>query len=117
MSYTADNDVEQIVDQLIVELLPLGDCSLESVAKRLCCHPRTLQNRLAARNLEFREMLARQRFRLAQAYLTTTSTQLVEVAARLGYADQASFTRAFTGWCGQSPRRFRMTGKVRVLQN
>ncbi len=108
IEYDASEAFQIVVERLIVELLPIGDCSLTSVAYRLCCHPRTLQNRLASLGLEFRQMIASQRFRLAQAYLSKTSTSLAEISILLGYADQASFTRAFSAWAGQSPRRFRL---------
>lgn len=99
--------LEQVVASHIRRLMPMGACSLEMVARQLSIHPRSLQNRLTAEGLEFREILKDQRKELASAYLAGSRTPLAEVASLLGYADQASFSRAFTSWYGTSPRRFR----------
>ncbi|WP_338466213.1 helix-turn-helix transcriptional regulator [Novosphingobium sp. ZN18A2] len=77
------------------------------VAKQLSVHPRTLQNRLLAEGLEFREIIKNERRKLAESYLGSTRTPIAEIAVLLGYADQTSFTRAFSGWFSMSPRKFR----------
>jgi AraC-like DNA-binding protein len=40
---------------------------------------------------------------LATELLATTSVTVEQVAARLGYADAASFTRAYKRWTGRTP--------------
>lgn len=99
--------LENMVAQQIRSLLPIGGCTLPMVAQQLSVHPRTLQNRLMAENLEFRDVLKKERQVMAETYLTATNTPLAEVAGLLGYSDQATFTRAFSSWVGMSPKKFR----------
>ncbi len=96
-----------LVASQIRQLMPMGACTLETVARKLSIHPRSLQNRLSAENTEFRDLLKAERQESAKAYLAQTATPIAEVATLLGYSDQTSFTRAFSGWFGLSPKRFR----------
>ena len=43
----------------------------------------------------------------AKEYLRNDYYRLADVAAMLGYADQACFTRSFQRWFGVSPRAWR----------
>lgn len=104
---THDRQIEDEIALQIRQLLPLGAANLPAVAQRLMVHPRSLQNRLSSLGIEFREILRRERQSLAEAYLTEMRTPISEVAFLLGYSDQATFTRAFTKWVGQSPNRYR----------
>lgn len=107
-----ETGLENLVAEHIRALLPIGGCTLPMVAQQLSVHPRTLQNRLMADNLEFRDVLKRQRRTMAEAYLTSTRTPIAEVAGLLGYSDQATFTRAFSSWFGMSPKKFRSARSV-----
>ncbi|WP_338467850.1 AraC family transcriptional regulator ligand-binding domain-containing protein [Novosphingobium sp. ZN18A2] len=105
------DDVEAIVSMQVRKLLPFGECSLETISRQLCIHPRSLQNRLAEKGLVFRNILRAQRQALAETYLGRTETPIAEVAILLGYSDQATFTRAFADWTGLSPKRFRTAAR------
>lgn len=107
------DDIDVTVAGQVRRLLPRGECNLEAVASRLAMHPRSLQSRLARKGIEFRTIVREQRRALAEAYLRHTATPLAEVALLLGYADQATFTRAFTDWTGTSPRRYRVANNPR----
>lgn len=96
------------VRNLIVDLLPLGECNLPMVAKQLGLHPRTLQTRLMKIGLEFRDLVKQARADLAASYLSNTAVPIADIALLLGYSDQATFTRAFSTWRGVSPRRYRL---------
>lgn len=100
-------DITGQVRKVIRQLLPTGECSLALTAMHLSMHPRVLQHRLNERGSEFRELLRQERLQLAKTYLVNARTPLAEIAMLLGYSDQASFTRAFTGWTDLSPYRFR----------
>ncbi|MFC3170095.1 helix-turn-helix domain-containing protein [Paracoccus fontiphilus] len=54
-----------------------------------------------------------QRIALAQRLLTESDLSVADVAAQLGFSDQAHLTRAFRQVAGQTPaawRRMRLTG-------
>ncbi len=52
-------------------------------------------------------MLESTRRGLARGYLANPDLSLAEVAYLLGYAEQASFFRAFKRWHGTTPAAFR----------
>lgn len=102
-----DGDIVDQVRRIVRRLLPTGGCSLAVTAMHLALQPRVLQLRLERSGTDFRELLSEEREKLAKAYLDDARTPLAEIAMLLGYADQASFTRAFSGWTAQSPLRYR----------
>ena len=63
--------------------------------------------RLEAAGLHFRRMVEEVRQDAARQCLRDTDMALVELAASLGFADHASFNRAFKRWTGMSPGAFR----------
>lgn len=90
----------------IRQLLPDGKCSLAAAAKQLHISPRTLQYHLAEHGVGFRELVDQVRMAIAQQYLAQTNTPLLSLCCELGYADQASFCRAFKRWFGTSPKQW-----------
>lgn len=76
------------------------------VAAQLALSERTLRRRLAQEGTSFRALADEIRETLAEELLQTGSLSVEEVARRLGYAETASFTHAFTRWKGVSPRAF-----------
>jgi AraC-like DNA-binding protein len=76
----------------------------EVVAARLAVSERTLRRRLAEEGTSFRRLVEEVREALAEELLATRSLTVEQVARRLGYAETASFTHAFTRWKGVSPR-------------
>lgn len=95
------------VRYMVTTLLPTGQCTLEKVAFNLAVSPMTLQKQLAELDANFSRIVLDRRKYLAEAYLKDTKISLVDIAAALGYADQATFTRAFKAWSGMPPRRYR----------
>lgn len=81
--------------------------TLDIVAMRMCCSPRTLQRRLDERGLKFQVLLDDARLQLAKRYLSKVSTPLSEVALLLGYAEQSAFNHAFKRWTGATPKVWR----------
>lgn len=84
--------------------------TLEGVAEDIGLSPRSLRRHLQAGGASFSEIRNRIRKQFAIRYLRGTSLPLESIAARLGYGDQATFTRAFREWTGLSPGRFRREG-------
>ncbi|QIS14110.1 helix-turn-helix domain-containing protein [Nocardia arthritidis] len=81
-----------------------------AVAAELFMSPRTLSRRLAEEGTSFRALLDEVRQTLAEALLARTGMTTEQVAARLGYAEAASFIRAFRRWNGCPPQEFRSHG-------
>jgi len=106
----ASLDRDDIVNRArveIVEQLPSGDVSEQSVAKALCMSKRTLHRRLRERGETFRSVLAGVRKELVQGYICDSSLDLTEIAFLLGYSDSSAFSRAFRRWFGRSPSQAR----------
>ncbi|MBV8613116.1 MAG: AraC family transcriptional regulator [Acetobacteraceae bacterium] len=92
----------------IARQMELGCCTLESVADSLRMPPRSLQRRLQAEGLCFRNLLDEWRRSRALSLVTNTRLPLSEVSEALGYSEQSVFTEAFRRWYGGTPHRFRM---------
>ena len=78
--------------------------SAAEVAARLALSERTLRRRLDAEGTSYRALVDEVRETLAEELLRTGGLSVEQVARRLGYAETASFTHAFTRWKGVSPR-------------
>ncbi len=68
---------------------------------------RTFQRHLDAEGTTFSDLLADVRHGETLRRLNEHKSSMAAIAADLGYADQASFTRAFRRWTGSPPSRFR----------
>ena len=91
----------------IARQMEFGHCTLESVAQSLRMPPRSLQRRLQAVGLSFRDLVDEWRRARALALVTSTRLPLSEVAEALGYSEQSVFTQAFRRWFGGTPLRYR----------
>lgn len=76
-------------------------------ARQLGVSERTLHRKLKAHATSFRELLEEIRKARALELLEKSTLSIERIAEMLGYAETASFTRAFSRWRGQSPRRYR----------
>ena len=100
-----------MIQQQVVEN-PGRECTLERVAERLGTTPRTLSRHMKDAGESFTGLRNRARKKFAMQYLADDSLSIAEIAERLGYADQASFTKAFVLWTGEAPGRLRRRGAV-----
>lgn len=80
-----------------------GPVQLSSLAKSLGLSERTLQRRLQEEGTSLHELTEGVRHELSLVLLRNKGLTLVDIAARLGYASQAAFSRAFRRWRGVSP--------------
>lgn len=103
-----DEPVRRIA-MLVHQLLPTGRCSLRAVSSILGIHPRTLQRELRSSGADFRGIVDSTRRELVADYLLHTDAPLTQVAAMLGYGDQAAFHVAFKRWYDMPPGRWRRT--------
>lgn len=81
-------------------------CARE-VAGWLGLSERTLHRRLAREGQSFRLLDEGVRQRLAEGLLRDTGLGLEYIAEQLGYAEAASFSRAFKRWTGMAPSSWR----------
>jgi AraC-like DNA-binding protein len=88
--------------------------SIEDVADALHISSRTLQRRLQDEGSSFQRVLEEARHQLARHYLNNSVLELNEAAYLLGYEDGNSFVRAFRGWEGVPPARWREIHRARA---
>ena len=77
------------------------------VAAHLGLSVRALQRQLKAQDCHFSALLAQVRHARAIRELAWPDTPLPVVAARVGFAEQSSFQRAFVRWHGITPGQYR----------
>ena len=111
-----DNRIRRIV-LLVHQLLPTGKCSLKTVSNILGTHPRSLQRELQVAGVEFRAIVDRARRELVADYLINTDATLTQVAAMLGYGDQAAFNNAFRRWYEMPPGYWRSQNRPAAVRN
>jgi len=95
------------VRKVIVQELASGQCTLETVAERLCVSKRTLQRRLNHEGAKFQQILLEVRKEFATEYLETSRLGIGEIAYMLGYKEPGSFLSAFHTWFGTTPGEYR----------
>jgi AraC-like DNA-binding protein len=100
-------DIVARVRAIILEDLPTGNVSQESVAEELHMGERTLQRRLKEHGTSFSRILEETRRELALAYLRDHRMSLLEISYLLGFSDPSAFSRAFRRWTGTAPREAR----------
>lgn len=95
-----------LVEDMVRRLLPTGDCTLPLVARTLEVNARTVQARLEAEQISFRQILERVRREIATFHLRRGDMQLTQLAMVLGYSELSAFSRSFRNWYGVSPRQW-----------
>jgi len=82
-------------------------------ARLLGVSERSLYRRLAAQGLTFGEVLERVRRQRAAYLLDHTGLSIEQIGDALGFAETASFSRAFKRWFGVAPLGYRKRGLSR----
>lgn len=103
------NDIIARVRAILVDQLPLGNLSDETVADALHMSVRTMHRRLADVGSNFRALLVDMRQSLAEAYILDNSLTLTEISLLLGFSEPSSFSRAFKSWTGTAPSEARQS--------
>ncbi|MFT7186011.1 MAG: AraC-like DNA-binding protein [Pseudohongiellaceae bacterium] len=88
--------------------------SIERSASLLNMSSRYLRQQLANENTSFREISNEVRQGYADLYLNETPMPLNKIANKLGFGDQASFTRAYRSWTGKTPGEVRKELKKEI---
>lgn len=76
---------------------------LPTMARHLYWSERTLKRRLQAEGTSFRQLQTEVRRQLAQDLLSDGTLSISEIATRLGFSDQSSFSQAYKRWHGVAP--------------
>lgn len=95
------------IADIIRQLLPTGQFSIEHVADIRAVHPRTLQRMLKKEGKSFSRLLESVRREIATERLLHSDISIIQLADYLGYADNTAFTRAFRRWYGLAPMQWR----------
>jgi AraC-like DNA-binding protein len=103
----ADCDLTTLVRRSIAASLVKGHPTIAQAAEAADMCVRTLQRRLLDFGLTYSQLLDEVRLETACRLLERSETSLAEIATAMGYADPASFTRAFQRWTGETPSAFR----------
>ncbi|MEV7284960.1 AraC family transcriptional regulator ligand-binding domain-containing protein [Streptomyces sp. NPDC093252] len=93
----------------LLETLPSGSTSMDTIARKLTLSRRTLQRRIEAEDTSYQQILDTTRNDLARHYLLNTELSVAEVSFLLGFSEPNSFYRAFRTWTGTTPDTVRRT--------
>lgn len=87
--------------------------TIEEAAQHVGVSVRTLRRRLESSHRNFTQIRLDVRMQLAVRYLKTSDISIERISTLVGYSDQASFTRAFREWHGQTPLSLRQPAPER----
>ncbi|WP_242109008.1 helix-turn-helix domain-containing protein [Luteimonas aquatica] len=96
-----------LAGSLLLMLRHAPAIAVAEAALRLGVEPRTLQRKLKEAGTSFAMLQTQVRFDLAKGMLADRELDLDAIAAKLGFADRVSFTKAFSKWAGQPPATYR----------
>ncbi len=99
--------ITQKVKATIIDQLPSGSVTDETVARALYMSSRKLQRQLKRAGTTSNSLLNEVRQDLAQKYLREEDTNITEIAFLLGFSESSAFSRAFKRWMGVSPAKYR----------
>lgn len=102
----ADTGFAARVRELLTQW-PDGIPDMGVAAAELYVSTRTLHRRLAVEGTSYRRLVDEARHARAVEMLSTRGLGVDQIAARLGYADAATFIRAFRRWTGATPGAYR----------
>jgi AraC-like DNA-binding protein len=100
-------EIELALRARLRDALADGAAGQSQLARRLGMSERTLQRRLESLNRTFSEIVESFRHEESLRLLRDANCSIADVAARLGYEEQSSFTRAFRRWTGTTPAAWR----------
>ncbi len=101
------NDIVARVQSELLDQLPIGSVSDDSVAASLHMSVRTMHRKLTDADSNFRSLLVETRRNLAEQYIMDNSLTLTEISLLLGFSEPSSFSRAYKSWTGTAPSEAR----------
>lgn len=112
MDYLKHFDKKGIATQVraqIIEHLPNGTPTQETIAQLLNLSLRNLQRKLQSEGTSFKELIDETRKELAIQYLKGSDRPVIEIGFLLGFSESSNFSRAFRRWTSVSPQHYRQT--------
>lgn len=103
----APKEMSSYVGHLLRNFLPNGKVTIDFIADYMMVSSRSLQRMLMDEGTNFQTLLNQTRQEVATRYLKESNMSLTQLAGLLGYADLASFSKAFQRWFAMSPRQWR----------
>ena len=100
-------DVTQKVKAVIIDQLPCGNVTDESVARALHMSSRKLQRQLQSAGTTFNTLVNEVRQDLALQYIEEQDSSMTKIAFLLGFSESSAFSRAFKRWKGMPPTEYR----------
>lgn len=99
--------LEASLIELVRLYLPDGPPHIEEAAEVAGLSVRSLQRRLAARGVNYKQLVSNQRFEQARQMLDQGEVSISDASRALGYTNPTHFARAFRRIAGMSPREYR----------
>ena len=81
--------------------------SLDEVAAHFFMSPSSLQRRLREKNTSFKQLKTDTLYEKARNMLADKDIPIENIATSLGFSDTSNFSKAFKGWSGLTPGRYR----------
>lgn len=106
------DDIIQRVKVAILDQLPSGNVTDDTISEAIYTSKRTLQRKLNEQGTTFKAILTEVRKDLACKYIHDRQLTLTEISFMLGFSEMSSFSRAFKRWTGESPKEFRKLDSV-----
>lgn len=103
-------DLEKVIVGHLMEN-PADFLTQQEMAIKLNLSTRTLRRRLLDLGVNYQEIQNNARKKIAMGYLENTLWSIQEISQKLGYSEEANFSRAFKRWVGVSPSEFRKSNK------
>ena len=98
---------DRVTDAIRAQLVAGIPPDRAAVARRLHVSERTLQRQLEQESTTFKVLRDGVRSELSRALLANRALKVEAIAQSVGFAEAASFSKAFTRWSGHPPTRYR----------
>ncbi|GAB3115338.1 AraC family transcriptional regulator [Aestuariicella hydrocarbonica] len=92
---------------IIMHSLTTGSCDLETAARKMNLHPRTLHRGLTQEGTSFQKIKDEVRRDTMVYYLLHTDLTFSAISEKLGFAEQAIMSRSCQRWLSASPSQIR----------
>lgn len=111
LSHLDSTSIAFRVKTKLIEQLSSGNITEDVICGLLNVSLRTLQRKLKAEGVTFKELLEETRRELATQYIGNSRLSINEVTYMLGFAEPSNFTRAFKRWHGMPPSEYRINSQ------